>query len=39
MALLAQFLVCFGTALGRTAHYAVEASRHFGNAGFGPTVC
>jgi hypothetical protein len=31
MALLAQFLVWFGTAIGRTAHYAVEASRHFGN--------
>jgi hypothetical protein len=31
VALLAQFLVCFGTAIGRTAHYAVEASRHFGN--------
>jgi len=31
MALLAQVLVCFGTAIGRTAHYAVEASRHFGN--------
>jgi hypothetical protein len=31
MALLAQFLVCFGTAIGRTAHYAVEASRHYGN--------
>ena len=30
MALLAQFLVCFGTAIGRTAHYAVEASRHYG---------
>lgn len=31
MALLAQFMVCFGTAVGRSAHYAVEASRHFGN--------
>lgn len=31
MALLSQFLVCFGTAAGRTAHYAVEASRHHGN--------
>jgi len=31
MALLAQFLVCFGTAIGRSTHYAVEASRHFGN--------
>ncbi len=31
MALLAQFLVCFGTAVGPAAHYAVEASKHFGN--------
>ncbi|MEJ7787299.1 MAG: DUF3987 domain-containing protein [Solirubrobacteraceae bacterium] len=31
MALLAQFLVCFGTAVGRVAHYPVEASKHFGN--------
>ena len=31
MALLAQFLVAFGTAIGRTAHYAVEASAHYGN--------
>jgi hypothetical protein len=31
MALLAQFMVAFGTAVGRSAHYAVEASRHFGN--------
>jgi hypothetical protein len=31
VALLAQFLVCFGTAVGRSAHYAVEASRHFAN--------
>lgn len=31
MALLAQFLACFGTLIGRSAHYAVEASRHFGN--------
>ena len=28
MALLSQFLVTFGTATGRGAHYAVEASRH-----------
>jgi hypothetical protein len=31
MALLSQFLVAFGTATGRHAHYAVEASRHHGN--------
>ena len=31
MALLAQFLVAFGTATGNNAHYAVEASRHHGN--------
>ena len=31
MALLAQFLVCFGAVVGRTAHYAVEASRHYAN--------
>lgn len=31
MALLAQFMVTFGTAVGRSAHYAVEASKHFGN--------
>ena len=31
MALLAQFMVCFGTAVGRVAHYSVEASKHFGN--------
>lgn len=31
MALLAQFMVCFGTAIDRTAHYPVEASRHVGN--------
>jgi hypothetical protein len=31
MALLAQFLVGFGTATGRHAHYAVEASRHHSN--------
>lgn len=28
MALLIQFLVCFGVAAGRGAHYAVEATRH-----------
>ena len=28
MALLIQFLVCFGAAAGRGAHYAVEATRH-----------
>lgn len=31
MALLSQFLVAFGTATGRNAHYAVEASRHHTN--------
>ena len=31
MALLSQFLVAFGTAVGRSAHYAVEASRHHTN--------
>jgi Protein of unknown function (DUF3987) len=31
MALLSQFLVCFGTAVGRTAHYQVEASKHYAN--------
>ena len=31
IALLAQFMVCFGTAVGRVAHYSVEASKHFGN--------
>jgi hypothetical protein len=31
MALLAQFLVAFGTASGRGAHYAVEADRHYPN--------
>jgi hypothetical protein len=31
MALLAQFLVAFGTATGRNAHYNVEASRHHAN--------
>jgi hypothetical protein len=28
MALLIQFLVCFGAAAGRNIHYAVEATRH-----------
>jgi hypothetical protein len=28
MALLVQFLVCFGAAAGRGVHYAVEATRH-----------
>jgi len=31
MALLAQFLVAFGTACGRGAHYQVEADRHYPN--------
>ena len=31
MALLAQFLVAFGTACGRGAHYAIEADRHYPN--------
>jgi hypothetical protein len=31
MALLSQFLVAFGTACGRGAYYAVEATRHFPN--------
>jgi Protein of unknown function (DUF3987) len=31
MALLAQFLVAFGCACGRGAHYAVEADRHYCN--------
>jgi hypothetical protein len=31
MALLSQFLVAFGTATGRNAHYTVEASRHHAN--------
>jgi hypothetical protein len=30
-ALLAQFLVAFGTACGRGAHYQVEADRHYSN--------
>ena len=30
-ALLAQFLVAFGTACGRGAHYQVEADRHYTN--------
>ena len=28
MALLVQYLVCFGAAAGRNIHYAVEATRH-----------
>ena len=28
MALLIQYLVCFGAAAGRNIHYAVEATRH-----------
>jgi hypothetical protein len=28
MALLIQFLVCFGAAAGRNIHYTVEATRH-----------
>ena len=31
LALLAQFLVAFGTAAGRNAYYEVEASRHYPN--------
>jgi hypothetical protein len=31
MALLSQFLVAFGTACGRGAHYPVEADRHYSN--------
>ena len=31
MALLVQFLVAFGTACGRGAHYQVEADRHYPN--------
>jgi hypothetical protein len=31
MALLAQFLVAFGTACGRGAHYQVEADEHYAN--------
>lgn len=31
MALLAQFLVAFGTVCGRGAHYAIEADRHYPN--------
>ena len=31
MALLAQFLVAFGCACGRGAHYEVEADRHYSN--------
>jgi hypothetical protein len=31
MALLAQFLVAFGCACGRGAHYQVEADQHYPN--------
>ena len=31
MALLAQFLVAFGTACGRGAHYTIEADDHYPN--------
>ena len=31
LAILTQLLVCFGSAIGRGAHYAVEASQHHGN--------
>jgi hypothetical protein len=31
MALLSQFLVAFGCACGRGAHYQVEADRHYSN--------
>ena len=31
LAILAQLLVCFGSAIGRGAHYAVEATEHHGN--------
>ena len=31
VALLTQFLVAFGTACGRGAHYQVEADRHYPN--------
>ena len=31
MALLSQFLVAFGCACGRGAHYQVEADRHYTN--------
>jgi hypothetical protein len=31
LAILVQLLVCFGSAIGRGAHYAVEATEHHGN--------
>jgi hypothetical protein len=31
LAILAQLLVSFGSAIGRGAHYAVEATEHYGN--------
>jgi hypothetical protein len=31
LAILAQLLVSFGSAIGRGAHYAVEATEHHGN--------
>jgi len=31
VAILLQFLAAFGSVIGRTAHYDVEADRHFGN--------
>jgi hypothetical protein len=31
LAILAQLLVCFGSAIGRGAHYAVEATEHHAN--------
>ena len=31
LAILAQLLVCFGSVIGRGAHYAVEATQHHGN--------
>jgi hypothetical protein len=31
LAILAQLLVCFGSSIGRGAHYAVEATEHHGN--------
>ena len=31
LAILAQLLVCFGSVIGRGAHYAVEATEHHGN--------
>ena len=31
LAILAQLLVCFGSVIGRGAHYAVEATQHHAN--------